>query len=221
MTTFITFLRQDMKLRVRHGAQTTALILFFLIFLVILPFAIGPDPEELRRLAPGLIWLAALLMTLLSIESLFVDDARDGTLDMLLLSDTPLVASVASRLLGHSLTLIAVILVMLAPAAIMLGLPTSILPVLALTFILGLPIFVLLGGIVSAITVGLGRNPALMILLLAPFYIPVVIFAVAACDAAAMGASPIPNICLLAAILAVLTPAAPILAAAILRQSQT
>jgi heme exporter protein B len=109
---------------------------------------------------------------------------------------------------------------MLIPAAVMLGLNFSTLPVLALSLLLGVPSLVLLGGIAAAITIALQRNPAMLTLLLVPFYIPILIFAVAASDAAAMGADPWPHLALLGAILAVLLPTAPITIAAALRQGQ-
>lgn len=210
--------RNDMRLQVRQVTEWASLLLFFVIVIVLLPFALGPEPDLLRRLAPGLIWLAALLMSLLALDRLFVQDARDGTLDMMLLSPQPLPLIVASKLCAQSMTMLLALGLMLVPAALMLGLNFSTLPVLALSLLLGVPSLVLLGGIAAAVTIALQRNPAMLTLLLVPFYIPILIFAVAASDAAAMGADPWPHLALLGAVLAVLLPAAPITIAAALRQ---
>lgn len=208
----------EMSLHVRQKTEWAALVLFFLIVIILLPFALGPEPDLLRRLAPGLIWLAALLMSLLALDRLFVQDARDGTLDIMLLSPHPLPLIVAVKLLAQTATMLMALGVMLIPAAFMLGLSLHVLPVLALSLILGVPCLVLLGGIAAAITIALHRNPALLTLLLVPFYIPVLIFAVGAVDAVAMGVSPLSNLALLAAILVVLLPTAPFTIAAALRQ---
>src|SRR5580704_16014253 len=99
MRNFLRLLCYDMRLELRQPTDWAALVLFFVIVIVLLPFAIGPEPELLRRLAPGLIWLAALLMSLLAIEKFFVADARDGTLDLMLLSPLPLPLVVLSKLI--------------------------------------------------------------------------------------------------------------------------
>lgn len=213
-------LHYEMTMQVRQKTEWAALILFFIIVVLLLPFALGPEPELLRRLAPGLIWLAALLMSLLALDKLFVADARDGTLDIMLLSPIPLPLVVAAKLLAQTTTMLLALGVVLVPAALMLGLDFAVLPVLVLSLFLGVPSLVLLGGIAASITIALQRNPALLTLLLVPFYIPILIFAVAAADAAAMGSTPMPHLALLGAILAVLMPVAPFTIAAALRQGQ-
>jgi heme exporter protein B len=209
-----------MRLHTRQMAAWAALILFFIIVVVLLPFALGPEPQLLGRLASGLIWLAALLMSLLALDRLFVADARDGTLDLMLLSPWPLPVLVLSKLLAQSLMMLTALSLMLLPAALLLGLSLSVLPVLALTLLLGVPSLILLGGIAGAITVALHRNPALLTLLLLPFYIPILIFAVAACDAALIGASVLTPLFFLGALLAFLLPTAVYVIAAALRYGQ-
>jgi heme exporter protein B len=220
MSTFA-LIQADIKLQLSYGRRWAALVLFFIIVLLLLPFAIGPDPDLLRRLAPGLIWLAALLTNLQALDDLFAADARDGTLDVMLLAVRPLPLAVLSKLLAQIAVTLLALFLLLMPAALMLNLDNHVLPVLALTFLLGVPSLTLLGGIASALTLGLRRNPALLTLLLAPFYIPVLIFAVAAVDATALGVSPLPHLCLLAAVLAILLPAAPLTIAAALRHAQS
>src|SRR3984957_3446796 len=203
MRSLMSLIFHEMRLHMRQLSEWAALVLFFLIVILLLPFALGPEPDLLRVLAPGSIWLAALLMSLLALEKLFVADARDGTLDLMLLSPLPLPAIIASKLLAQSLMTIAALGIMIFPAALLLGMSVTVLPTLLFPLLLGVPSLMLLGGIASAITVALQRNPALLTLLLVPFYIPILIFAVAACNAAAMGASTTAPLLFLGAILCV------------------
>lgn len=193
-------------------------MLFFLIIVLMLPFAIGPDPELLRRLAPGLIWIAALLMNLLALDRLFVQDERDGTLDLLMLSPIPLSALVASRLLAQTLAMLVALLPMTFVASIMLNISSDVLSILSLTILTGIPSLVALGGLLSAITATLRRNPALLTALLLPLAVPILVFATGACDAAASGTSPKQPLLLLVAITAALLPTSPFIIAAALRQ---
>jgi heme exporter protein B len=220
MKNFLRLLCFEMRLHSRRLAEWAALILFFLIVILLLPFAIGPDQELLRRLAPGLIWFAVLLMSLLALEKIFITDARDGTLDLMLLSPLPLPMVIFAKLLGQILVMLIALMIMLVPATFMLGLKLAILPVLLLSFLLGMPVLVLLGGIVGAVTISLPRNPALLTLLLIPLYIPVFIFAGAANDAVISGSSPLPHLLLLGAMLALALPTSPFIIAAALRNAE-
>jgi heme exporter protein B len=220
MSDFLRLLCFDVRLHARQHAEWAALVLFFIIIIVLLPFAIGPEPDLLERLAGGLIWLAVLLMSLLALEKLFVTDARDGTLDLMLLSPLPLPLIILSKLSAFIVTILAALMIMIVPAVVLLGMDLVALPVLLLSFALGVPVLILLGGIVASVTVSLARNAALLTLLLIPFYLPVLIFAVAACDAALTGASALPHLLLLGALLAVLLPAAPFVIAAALRNAE-
>ena len=218
MRNFFHLLNFDFRLQTRNRVEWSSLILFFTIVILLLPFTLGPEPDLLRRLAPGLIWLAAILMGLLSLDRLFIQDARDGTLDVMLLSSIPLPVVVFSKMLAQCGMMLGALLVMLIPAVFLLGMDVAILPVLAVTLVLGVPTLVLLGGVMGAITITLHRNAALLTVLLVPFYIPIMIFATGACDAAAMGAAVQPNLFLLAALLALVLPSAPFIIAAALRQ---
>jgi heme exporter protein B len=220
MTEFLRLLRFDLRLQARQPAAWAALVLFFILVIVLLPFAIGPDADLLNRLAPGLIWLAALLMSLLALDKLFIADTRDGTLDLMLLSPMPLPLIVFGKLLAQMAMIFLALALMILPAALLLDMNFGIVPVLLLSLALGVPVLVLLGGIAAATTVALHRNPALLTLLLIPFYIPVLIFAVGACDAVLMGASARPHLFLLGAMLALLVPTSPFVIAATLRNMQ-
>ncbi|MDE2029863.1 MAG: heme exporter protein CcmB [Alphaproteobacteria bacterium] len=220
MTNILTLLYHELRLQIRQSAEWASLVLFFIIVIVLTPFALGPDPAILSRLAPGLIWIAALLMSLLSIDRLFVQDARDGTLDMLLTSPVPLELLAFVKVFAQILAMLGALVVIVFPAALLLGLKASVLPALIATFFLGIPTLGLLGGIAGAITIGLARNAALITLLLAPLFIPVLIFAVSACDAASMGAPYAQPLLFMAAIEALLLSAAPFIIAAALRGGQ-
>lgn len=220
MSIFLRFLACEMRLHARQPAEWAALVLFFLIVILLLPFAIGPEPDLLRRLAPGFIWLAALLMSLLALEKIFVADARDGTLDLLLLSPLPLPVLVFGKLLAQVAMMLAALMLVIAPAALMLGMNLSVVPVLLASLVLGVPALVFVGGMAGAVTVALHRNTALLTLLLAPFYIPILIFAVSACDAALMSETAAPYLLLLGAYLALFLPIAPFVVAAALRHAQ-
>ncbi len=217
MNSFLRLMRCDLRLQMRNRVEWASLVLFFTIVILLLPFTLGPEPDLLRRLAPGLIWLAALLMNLLSLDRVFLQDARDGTLDLMVLSPLPLPVVVFSKMAAQSVMMIVALLIMLFPAALLLGMDAALLPVLALTLVLGVPSLVLLGGVMGSITLLLNRNAALLTVLLVPFYIPIIIFATGACDAAALGASPESNLLLLAALLALIVPTAPFVIAAALR----
>lgn len=204
----------------RRKSAWATLLLFFLLVLILLPFAIGPDPVLLRRLGPGLIWLAAVLMTLLALDGLFLADYRDGTLDIMLLSALPLPLLVGAKLLAYGGLMLFSLLGMLLPATLFLGMPLKILPVLAITFGLGLPVLLALGGVMAAVALAVRRGVALLTLLLTPFYVPVLIFAVGAVDKASMGFSPLADILLLAALAVVTVTLSPFLIAAALKQAQ-
>ncbi len=211
----LALLRHEIRLQARQKTEWAALLLFFVLVVILMPFALGPEPEMLRRLAPGLVWVAALLMGLLSLDRLFVQDARDGTLDEMLISPVPLAAIIFAKLAAHSVAIFVVLVVMLLPAALLLNMDVEVLPKLLATFVLGIPSLVLLGGIAGALTVALHRNAALLTLLLVPFYIPILIFAVSACTGDA--AQPL---LFLGSILALLLPTAPLIIAASLRHTQ-
>jgi len=217
MRSFISLFYHDIRLHMRHKTEWSSLVLFFAILIVLMPFALGPEPDILRRLAPGLIWLAALLMSLLSLDRLFVQDANDGTLDEMLTSPVALEAIIFTKLSAQVLVMIAVLAAMVLPAMLLLNMDTQILTTLLLTFILGVPPIVFLGGVAGALTIALKRNAALLTLLLIPFYIPILIFAVSACDAAASSLSPAQPLLFLAAFLALILPSAPVIIAASLR----
>jgi heme exporter protein B len=220
MKVFTALLIQDIHLHIKRKTEQSTMLLFFVIVIILMPFALGPDLDILRRLAPGLIWLAVLLMSLLSLDQVFVQDARDGTLDEMLISPLPLELIVSSKLAAQIIVMFFTLLCMVLPSALFLNMEMRTVPVLILTLALGIPSIVLLGGIAGSITIALNRNAALLTLLLIPFYIPILIFAVSACDASNIGMSSEQPLLFLSALLTLILPFAPFIIAASLRHGQ-
>lgn len=217
--TFWRLVRRDVRLALHAGTDATVAIGFFVITVVLFPLGLGPQPDLLARIAAAVIWIAALLAALLSLERLFLNDYEDGSLDLLALAPLPLEGMVFAKIAAHWIvTGIPVILV--APMlGVLLTLPAPGHGVLVLTLALGTPILSLLGGIGAAVTLGARRGGVLLALLMLPLFVPVLIFAVAAVDAALQGLSPRPHLLLLAGLLALALPLAPVAAAAGIRQA--
>ena len=170
----------------RPGDLLTPLVCFAIV-ISLFPLAVGPEPSMLRIMAPGVIWVAALLATLLSLDGLFRSDYEDGSLEQWVLSAHPLTLMVLVKVAHHWLVS-GLALVILAPLfGLMLALPPQVLPVLCLTLLLGTPVLSLLGAVGAALTVGLKGGGLLLALLIMPLYIPVLILGTGAMDAALQG----------------------------------
>ncbi len=213
----LALLRRDLALFLRRRQDLITLLGFFLIALALFPLGISPEPELLRLIAPGAVWIAALFATVLSLERLFTDDLNDGTLEQLLLCGQPLALVVLIRLLAHWL-LTGLPLVLLAP---LIGLQFSLTlqetVVLALALLPGTLTLTLLGGIGAGLTAGLRGSGGLVTLLLLPLYVPVLIVGTTAIAAAMAQGEAQPYLLLLAAMLAAALPLAPWATAAALR----
>ncbi|MEL0169125.1 MAG: heme exporter protein CcmB [Pseudomonadaceae bacterium] len=181
-------LRREWQLTWRRPGEVLNPLVFFAIVITLFPLAVGPEPELLRRMASGVIWVAALLATLLSLDGLFRSDFEDGSLEQWVLSPHPLTLLVLVKVLHHWL-MCGVMLVVLTPVlGMMLALPWSVIPVLCATLLLGTAVLSLLGAIGAALTVGLkGGGSMLLALLILPLYIPVLILGTGAMDAALQG----------------------------------
>jgi len=215
MSLFLALIRRDITLAMRHGGSGWLPIGFFLTVSTLFGFSIGPDTALLARLAPGLIWVAALLAVLISLERIFQSDFEDGTLDLLRLSPLPLPAMVLAKICAHWLSTGLPLIVATPLLALQLNLPASAYGWLLASLILGTPAFSLIGAIGAALTVSLKRGGLLIPLLILPLYVPVLIFGVACVDASLAGLSPWPHIKLLGAIVllaAVLGPVASVAA---------
>jgi heme exporter protein B len=221
VSTFSILLSRDLRLALRSGGDVVAVLAFFVITVVLFPLGLGPERMLLARIAGGVVWVAALLATLLALERLFAQDCEDGSLDLMVLSPLPLEATVLAKALAHWL-LTGLPLILLSPVmAAMLGLAVRVWPVLALSLLLGTLCLSLIGAVGAALTLGARRAGALLALLILPLFIPVLIFGTAAVEAAATGLSARPHLLLLAGCLAAAVPLAPIAAAAALRQAQS
>jgi heme exporter protein B len=204
----IRLLAREMRLSVRHGGDTIAALLFFVLVAALFPLAIGPAPETLGRIAPGIIWVSALLAALLPLDRLLGADLEDGSLDLLLLSGLPPAGIAAAKALAHWLVTGLPLLAAAAPLALMLRMPEEAIPALLAGLLPGTLALSLLGTAAAALVLGARRGGVLMPLLILPLAAPVLIFGVAAADAASGGMSPRPHLLLLGAFLAGTVPLA-------------
>jgi len=212
-------LRRDLGLALRQGSDTATVLAFFIIVVSLFPFGVGAEPQTLSAIGGGILWVSALLAALLSLDRLFQADHEDGTLDYLLSSPAAPSLIVLAKCLAHWLTT-GLPLVILSPLlALLLQMPLAAYPALILGLALGTPILTLVGAIGAALVLGARRGGVLLSLLILPLYIPVLIFGVAAVEAAAIGRGGSANLLLLGALLLAALALAPFVAAAALRQA--
>ncbi|KPX37717.1 heme exporter protein CcmB [Pseudomonas ficuserectae] len=184
---FALLIVREFRLLARRPAELANPLVFFAIVVALFPLALGPQTQLLQALSPGLVWVAALLAVLLSLDGLFRSDFEDGSLEQWVLSPHPLALLVLSKVLAHWV-FSGLALVLLSPLlALMLGLPVRCLPVLMVSLLLGTPVLSLLGAVGAALTVGLKRGGLLLALLILPLYIPVLILGSGALQAALQG----------------------------------
>lgn len=218
-TAFSGVLRRDLRLGLRHRADLLLPLLFFVMVACLFPLGTRPEAEVLARYAPAILWVAALLSTLLAMDRLFRSDFDDGSLEQILLCPQPTVILIGAKLLAHWLCT-GLLLVLISPLlALVLGLPARAIPVLALSLLLGTPILSLVGAIGLALTVGLPRGGMLLSLLILPLYTPVLIFGANGVAAAVDGLPVQGPMLLLAAMLVLALTLAPLAVAAALRLS--
>jgi len=187
MKAFWSLVRRDLLITTRIGGGAELGLVFFLCLVTIVPFAIGPDQNTLARLAPAILWIAALLATLFGLDRLFQADEDDGTLDHFLLAETPLELIVLAKCLAHWLTT-GLPLALMAPLfGLMLNLPEKAMLPLVATLLVGTPAITLMGAMGAAVTVSLRRGGLLMVVLVMPLIVPTLIFGVGAASAAITG----------------------------------
>lgn len=212
-------IRRELLMAVRQRSDILNPLWFFLIVITLFPLGIGPEPALLSRMAPGIVWVAALLSAMLSLERLFRDDFADGSLEQLMLTSCPLPLVALGKVSAHWL-LTGLPLLLLSPlVAVLLSMDWQTWLAVALTLLLGTPVLSLLGAIGVALTVGLRRGGVLLSLLVLPLFIPVLIFATSAIDAASMGLAYNGQLAILAALLAGSLTLTPMAVAAALRVS--
>lgn len=210
---------RDLRLAVRHWDQVIQPLIFFAIVTTLFPLAISPSLQELRRIAPGVVWVAAMLASLLALESLFRADVEDGTMEQWTLSGQPLPWMLLSKTVAHWL-LCGLPLVLMAPiVGTALGMPRSVWPVLAISLALGTGCLSVLGAIGAALTVGVRRGSVLLALLVLPLEMPVLIFGARAVDMAMHGDMVTGPLNLLAAMLFLFVSLGPFAMAAAMRIS--
>lgn len=208
---YLTLVRRDLTLAIRTPSQWINPLLFFVIAVSLFPLGVGPDPNQLSEIAAGVIWVAALLATMLSQDSLFRTDFEDGCLEQMLTSPQPVIIMVAAKVSAHWL-LTGLPLILLSPLlAVLMGLTVEGWQALFLTLLLGTPILSLLGALGAALVVSVNRGGVLLSLLVLPLCIPVLIFSTTAVQTASVGLSIEGHLSLLGALLALsitLTPVA-------------
>jgi heme exporter protein B len=213
MNILLALIGRELGLALRHGADTLAALLFFLVTASLFPLAIGPSPATLGRLAPGIVWVAALLAALLPLDRLFGADYEDGSLDQLLLSGLSPLGVALGKAAAHWLVTGLPLLIAAGPIAIMLRIEPAHLPALLAGLLPGTLTLSLLGTAGAALVLGARRAGALLPLLLLPLATPILIFGTAAAEAD----HPRPELLLLAALLAAAAPLCPLAAGAGLR----
>jgi heme exporter protein B len=219
MTAFTGLFRRDLRLALRQGGDTGLVLGFFVLAVVLFPLGVGPEPAILQRIAAGIVWVAALLAALLSLDRLFQSDYQDGGLDLLALSNLPLELAVLAKCAAHwvasglPLTLASPFL------AFLLGLDLESIPILGLGLLIGTPALSLIGSVAAALTLGARRQAALLSLLVLPLYVPSLVFGAGAVEASAAGTGARAHLLILGALTLAALPLCPWASAAALRQA--
>jgi heme exporter protein B len=213
-------LARDLALAYRQRSELMQPMMFFILVISMFPLGIGPSPETLQKVGPGVIWVAAILSSLLGMERLFKDDYDDGSLEQIMLSATPLPLVALVKVLTHWLTSIAPLLLLSPLLALFLNLTVPMYWALLSTLLLGTPLLSLVGAIAVGLTLGLNRGGVLLALLLLPVFIPLLIFATAAVEAASLQLPYSAQLAIIAAMLLISLALAPFAIAFALRVSQ-
>ncbi len=219
MDALLAIVARDLLIARRQGGATLLVVAFFVMTVTLFPLGVGPDGEVLARIASGVVWVAALLATLIALDRMFQADWEDGGLELLALAGPPLELVVLAKALAHWLSSGLPLIVAAPVLALALQMDPAGLVVLVVAMGLGTPILSLVGAIGAALTVGMRRGGVLLSLLVLPLYLPVLIFGVAASEAAILELSPRPHLLLLGAGLLGSIALAPWAAAAGLRIS--
>jgi len=214
---FLRFFKRDIRLAMRSTGQWLNPLLFFIIVVALFPLGIGPSPNTLATIAPGVLWVSALLATMLSLDSLFAHDYRDGTLEQMTLSGQPLSVIVLAKVFAHWVTT-GLPLVVLSPLlGLMLQLPEQSYGTLLISLVLGTLSLSFIGAIGAALTVSVNQGGVLLSLLVLPLTVPVLIFGSGAVSAAASGLPVAAHLSLLAAMVALSVSASPLAIAGAIR----
>jgi len=216
---FILLLRRDLVLAYRRRSELANPLLFFILVTSLFPLGIGSDPNLIRAVGPGVIWVAALLAALLSLDGMFRSDFEDGSLEQFMLSAHPVSVLVLAKTIAHWLVTGLPLIVVSPLLGLLLSLPENAVGILLATLLLGTPFLSLIGAVGVALTVGLRKGGVILSLLVLPLYIPVLIFAADAVHTAAAGIPATAQLSFLAALLVGALALAPLATAASLRVS--
>lgn len=186
---FLAVVRRDLKLALRQKSDVLNTVFFFIVVVTLVPLGIGPDQQLLRMIAPGVVWVAALLAAMLSLPRMFANDYSDGTLEQMLLSGEPLTVIVIAKVFAHWLTTGIPLTLISGLFALMFDLDAQVAWVLMAALFIGTPVLSLVGSVGASLTLGLRGGSVLTSLLVLPLYIPVLIFGAGAAEAVAVGIS--------------------------------
>ena len=219
MKRLFTVIQRDLRLALRQGSDSLMVVGFFVLTVTLFPFGLGPESNLLERTAAGILWVTALLASMLSLDRLFQGDYEDGSLELLTLTPTALEILVIGKIVAHWLTTALPMLLAAPVLALLLHLNEDAFPALMLTLLLGTPTLSLIGAMGAALVLGARRGGVLLSLLILPLYVPVLIFAVGAVDAAAQGLPVRGHLLILGGLLLAALPLAPLATVAALRQA--
>lgn len=187
MNRFLAVVRRDLRLSLRQGTDSLMTLVFFVIAVVLFPFGVGPEPNVLARIGSGVVWVAALLASMLALERLFQTDFEDGGLELLALAPMPLEGTVLAKVVAHWLTAGLPLVVVSPLLGLLMNIPADVFPTLVLALLFGTPALSLIGAVGAGLILGARRGGVLLSLLVLPLFIPVLIFGVSAVEAAAQG----------------------------------
>ena len=216
---FVLLLKRDLTLAMRHRAEMINPLLFFILVTSLFPLGVGANPNLLQAIGPGVIWVAALLAALLSLDGIFRSDFEDGTLEQFLLSSHPVSILVLAKVLAHWLITGLPLLLVSPLLGVLLGLTGDGIRILMFTLLMGTPVLSLLGAVGVALTVGLRRGGMILSLLVLPLYVPLLIFAAGAVDTASAGLPVSAHLLFISALLVLALSLSPPATAAALRIS--
>ncbi len=219
MRRYIALVKRDLKLSMRQGMDNVMVIMFFVLAVILFPFGVGPEPGILARIGAGVIWVAALLSAMLSLERLFQTDFEDGSLELLALQPMALEITVLAKISVHWLTTGVALIAATPLLAIFMNVPADGFLMLVLTLAIGTPSLSLIGAIGAALILGSRRGGVLLSLIVLPLYIPVLIFGVSAVDAAIGGFPVQSHLLILSGLLVAALPLCPWASAGAIRQA--
>lgn len=217
LSLFVAVLRRDLVLALRRRSDVLTTFFFFIIVVSLFPLGVGPEPNTLRAIAPGVVWVAALLASMLALSRLFAGDFADGTLEQLALAPQPLGVLLLAKTLAHWLVT-GLPLVLVAPVlGLQFDLTGDALWVMTLALLIGTPVLSLLGAVGAALTLGVRGASGLLAILVLPLYVPVLIFGAGAASASAAGMDVTGHVSLLGAFLLIAAALSPWATAAAVR----